>query len=120
MKMAYENSVELSTILRKNVLHNDSSVLVMKIRELPLISVTIFSEYFVPILWLADFYACGVAGDRAGATYVKLANCHLKVSFWYLGIGINAWKLEVVLSRKFLTSCSLEMHDNNFHFRCCF
>ena len=32
--------------------------------------------------WCYEFlnlYDCGSSGDKAGSTYVKLANCHLKV-----------------------------------------
>lgn len=30
--------------------------------------------------FLIDMAYTGIAGDRAGSVYIKLANCHLKVS----------------------------------------
>ena len=42
--------------------------------------VTITVQCSMPIQLFAYFYVDVISGDRAGATYVKLANCHLKVS----------------------------------------
>lgn len=38
------------------------------------------------ILLLVCSLCCDISGDKAGSTYVKLANCHLKVSAFHVGI----------------------------------
>lgn len=62
---------------------------------------------------ISNLYTRGVSGDRAGATYIKLANCHLKVGvFGTWGKGLEV--LFLVIYNKLL--CQNGLYGNSFPF----